>query len=178
MACLILGAIFFTTIGSGLSQTTGKNFGPYDLLWTTFETCKGPKQKSCGPFEIRDKRNMSDILFVMDFPRDCAVNMVRVTIGSKQKENTNKLWNYSLDEPCQHFVMGPILIESFNLTAKRCKINKGNYEVHLNLVEKTTNFLGNKFFYGTYDFKVNAYNKFSNFFCAHSVLEVKPIIEN
>lgn len=48
----------------------------------------------------------------------------RVTISSLQPNNkTKKLFNYALDKPCQHFVLGPVLISSFNLT-NNCKINK------------------------------------------------------
>lgn len=54
---------------------------------------------------------------------------------------------------------------------------QGNYEVHLNMVEKATLFLGTNFFYGKYDFKVTAFNKLSNFFCVHSVIDIVRVSE-
>lgn len=35
-----------------------------------------------------------------------------------------KMWNYVLNNPCQHFAVGPFMAETFNLIGKACKISK------------------------------------------------------
>lgn len=124
--------------------------GPYEIGWEKFETCKGPKQGECGKFEIKNSQNMSDVVFLLDFPKDCPATSVgilikiltknycyllnilvtnfcfkqaKIIVSTKTNNVTKKLWNYALNKPCEHFVMGPVLIESFNLT-KNCKVNK------------------------------------------------------
>ncbi|XP_063530002.1 uncharacterized protein LOC134741161 [Cydia strobilella] len=115
---------------------------------------------------------MSDVIFYLDFPKDCPVTKARVTVGSVQKNNyTKKMFNYPLEKPCQHFVLGPILVDAFNLSSA-CKIKKGQYTVHLNMRETCTKFLGSNFFYGIYTFKIFAFNNVNNFFCVKSELVV------
>ncbi|XP_073967681.1 uncharacterized protein [Choristoneura fumiferana] len=160
----------------GFNQTDNNNFGSYRARWRKFETCKGPKQGECGNVDIQNTQNMSDVIFNLDFPKDCPVTKARVTAGTLQSNNsTKKLWNYSLDKPCQHFVLGPILVDSFNLTKNTCKIKKGQYTVHLNMEEKSRIFLGSKFFYGTYSFKTLAFNNINNFFCVYALLEAEKL---
>ncbi|KAJ2953661.1 hypothetical protein O0L34_g1276 [Tuta absoluta] len=122
---LVYALVILSFSLTALNQVANnKNFGPYELVWKRFELCKGPKQHDCGKVHLENTEDMSDVIFVLDFPKDCPVTKAKVTIGSKQTNNsTKKLWNYSLDHPCQHFVLGPILLESFNLT-NTCKVNK------------------------------------------------------
>ncbi|XP_063838380.1 uncharacterized protein LOC135087582 [Ostrinia nubilalis] len=116
---------------------------------------------------------MSDVVFHLELAKECPITMARVTISSLQPSNkTKKLFNYALDKPCQHFVLGPILISSFNLN-NNCKINKGDYDIHLNMLEKSTMFLGPSFFYGTYEFKFMAFNKVNNFLCVESLIRIE-----
>ncbi|XP_075991758.1 uncharacterized protein LOC142987092 [Anticarsia gemmatalis] len=142
------------------------------MVWRTFEICKGPKQGECGKFEVANSQNMSDVVFFLDFPRDCPATMAKIVVSTTNNNVTKKLWNYVLNKPCEHFVLGPVLIDSFNLT-KNCKINKGRYNVHLDFEAKAKIFLGTSFFYGTYTFTTTSYNKVNNFFCVKTVLEIK-----
>ncbi|CAH2104590.1 unnamed protein product [Euphydryas editha] len=150
--------------------------GPYQIEYLKYETCKGPKRDECGTVRIDSIRNMSDIPFILSLPKDCPVKSAKVIIGTVQNSNkTKKLWNYSLNKPCQHFVLGPLLIKKLNLTYNNCNLVKGHYEVHINMNELTTKFLGSNFFYDTYFFKTMAYNNANNFFCVYTVMKLfKP----
>lgn len=46
------------------------------MTWELLEICKGPKQNDCGTFEIVNVQNMSDVIFLLDFPKDCPATMV------------------------------------------------------------------------------------------------------
>ncbi|XP_062524220.1 uncharacterized protein LOC134198783 [Bombyx mori] len=116
---------------------------------------------------------MSDLVFLLDFPKDCPATAAKITVSTIQNGKTSKkLWNYAINKPCQHFVLGPIIMDSFNLTSN-CKINKGSYAIHLNYIEKVKLFLGSKFFYGTYEFRIFSFNKNDNFFCVDTIIDIK-----
>ncbi|XP_064076610.1 uncharacterized protein LOC135194680 [Vanessa tameamea] len=119
---------------------------------------------------------MSNIPFILDLPKGCPVTNAKVVFGTVQKSNrTKKLWNYSLTKPCQHFVLGPLLIKAFNLPRNSCNIIKGHYEIHINMNDLTSKFLGSNFFYDTYFFKTIAYNNVNNFFCVYNAIRIyKP----
>ncbi|XP_034840548.1 uncharacterized protein [Maniola hyperantus] len=118
---------------------------------------------------------MSNIPFILDLPKDCPVKNARVTIGTIQNNNNMKrLWNYQLNKPCQHFVLGPLINKSFNLT-NTCNVVKGHYEVHINMDDLTKKFLGSSFFYDTFFFKTTAYNSGSNFFCVYAAIEISKL---
>ncbi|KAH9632751.1 hypothetical protein HF086_013123 [Spodoptera exigua] len=147
------------------------NYGPYQIEWEKFEECKGPKQSECGKFEIKSSQNKSDVVFLLDFPKDCPATSAKIVVSTMSNNVTKKLWNYALNKPCEHFVMGPVLVDSFNLT-KNCKVNKGQYEIHLDFLGKTKMFLGTSFFYGRYAFKTMSYNKLNNFFCVYTLVSI------
>ncbi|XP_072936544.1 uncharacterized protein [Epargyreus clarus] len=117
---------------------------------------------------------MSDVIYTLDIAKDCPVTKAKITISTLHNngKTANKLWTYRLDKPCQHFVLGPLLVNAFNLN-NRCRINKGHYEIHVNMDELSTKFLGSSFFYGSYAFKVMAFNAENNFFCQSSVMVIK-----
>ncbi|CAB3231009.1 unnamed protein product [Arctia plantaginis] len=170
---LSLKRLFMVDV-TGIGEKNGDNYGPYMIDWETFETCKGPKKDNCGQFEVTNVQNMSDIIFLLDFHKDCPTTMGKIVVSTRSKNVTKRLWNYVLNRPCEHFVLGPILISSFNLT-KECKIYKGKYEIHLDLEAKTKVFLGENFFYGNYTFLITSYNKVNNFFCYKTNMAVKKI---
>uniref|UniRef100_A0A2A4J285 MD-2-related lipid-recognition domain-containing protein n=1 Tax=Heliothis virescens TaxID=7102 RepID=A0A2A4J285_HELVI len=172
MQYLLYIIIFSSLIIKVIGQTDTKNYGPYEVVWEKFETCKGPKQSECGLFEIKNSENMSDIVFHLDFPKDCPASSAKIITSTITNNVTKKLWNYALNKPCEHFVLGPILVDAFNLT-KNCKVNKGRYEVHLDFEAKSKMFLGTSFFYGEYGFKTMSFNKVNNFFCVYAVLNIK-----
>lgn len=60
--------------------------GPYLMELEKFEVCKGPKQTECGKFEIKNSQNMSDVVFLLDFPRDCPATSVGILIKILQKK--------------------------------------------------------------------------------------------
>lgn len=45
-----------------------------------YETCKGPKREDCGIVGIDSISNMSDIPFILSFPKDCPVKSVSLNI--------------------------------------------------------------------------------------------------
>ncbi|CAH0700579.1 unnamed protein product [Spodoptera exigua] len=110
-----------------------ENKGPYQIEWEKFEECKGPKQSECGKFEIKSSQNKSDVVFLLDFPKDCPATSAKIVVSTMSNNVTKKLWNYALNKPCEHFVMGPVLVDSFNLT-KNCKVNKQSEICGVNLV--------------------------------------------
>ncbi|CAG4944712.1 unnamed protein product [Colias eurytheme] len=118
---------------------------------------------------------MSNIVFLLNISKDCAITKAKVATGTvKHGNNTmKKLWNYNLNKPCQHFVLGPILTKAFNLSSN-CIILKGHYEVAINMHEISANFLGTSFFYDTYFFKTMAYNDRNNFICVDTVIKISP----
>ncbi|XP_050553029.1 uncharacterized protein LOC118273139 [Spodoptera frugiperda] len=172
MRLLVHILIFFSLIIKGIGQMDSNNYGPYQIEWEKFEECKGPKQGECGKFEIKSSQNKSDVVFSLDFPKDCPATSAKIVVSTITNNVTKKLWNYALNKPCEHFVMGPVLVDSFNLT-KNCKVNKGQYEIHLDFLGKTKVFLGTSFFYGRYAFKTMSFNKINNFFCVYTLLNIK-----
>lgn len=57
------------------------------MEWEKFEVCKGPKQVDCGKFEIKNAQNMSDVVFLLDIPKDCPATAVGILIKFSQKKN-------------------------------------------------------------------------------------------
>lgn len=51
--------------------------------------------------------------------------------------------------------------------------SQGSYAIHLNYIEKVKLFLGSKFFYGTYEFRIFSFNKNDNFFCVDTIIDIK-----
>lgn len=133
------------------------------MEWEKFEECKGPKPAECGKFEIKNSQNMSDVVFLVDFPRDCPATSVgilikifqkkitillhisvtnfcskqaKIVVSTRSNNVTKKLWNYALNKPCEHFVLGPVLVDSFNLT-KNCKVNKVRFSDKYQLIPES-----------------------------------------
>lgn len=50
---------------------------------------------------------------------------------------------------------------------------QGDYDIYLDMVDKTTTFLGPNFFYGSFEFKFTALNKIDNFICVESVMRIE-----
>lgn len=102
-------------------------------------------------------------MFSLDFPKDCPATSVggliknvslkklsslshilvtnfhfkqaKIVVSTITNNVTKKLWNYALNKPCEHFVMGPVLVDSFNLT-KNCKVNKVRYSDKYQLISE------------------------------------------
>ncbi|CAF4759519.1 unnamed protein product [Pieris macdunnoughi] len=150
-------------------------YGPYKATYDTYEICKGPKMTDCGDVKLNNLQNYSNVIYSLDFRKRCSITKAKVVIAQvKDSNRTNKLWNYQLSKPCQHFVLGPILKKAFNLS-DNCMVAKGHYEVPINMHEINANFLGGSFFYDTYSFKVIAYNDRYNFICVYCVVVLSPL---
>ncbi|XP_030026984.1 uncharacterized protein LOC115445042 [Manduca sexta] len=171
----LLCTVIVLSAWKGGSQIIGNNYGPYTVTWEKMEICKGPKPTDCGNIEIGNIQNASNVIFRLDLPQNCLITGGKISASTLQNNKTkNKLWNYVLNKPCQHFVLGPLLTDLLNVTHD-CKVKKGLHEIHINIREQTRKFLGNNFFYGTYIFKSMTHNKNANFFCVDTVINVKRI---
>ncbi|GBP02234.1 hypothetical protein EVAR_95784_1 [Eumeta japonica] len=95
------------------------------------------------------------------------IELYNVDDGGKKK-----MFNYVFDKPCQHFLLGPIVNEIFNV-GTNCKIAKGTYTFFLDAHKMSQKFFGNNFFYGVYLMKTSVADTNCNLFCMILVSDFK-----
>nr|XP_034827076.1 uncharacterized protein LOC117984556 [Maniola hyperantus] len=168
------------------------HYGPYNLNYTRFDFCLGPRSKNLtrNTISLRSEGFKFYGQFNLTFLVPTHIDEVKIVVySSKDEKIGNVLWTYKLNDPCKHFAFATLIKNV--LKAPTCIVNKkkpyfdnckvslldcikqsfqflrfqGTYSQILNFEEIQTAFFGTSFFYGKYFLKVTAISKKGNLIC-------------
>ncbi|XP_039751358.1 uncharacterized protein LOC120627422 [Pararge aegeria] len=140
--------------------------GPYNLNYTRFDLCSGPKAKNLT--EIGFSMSSEGFTFIahvnLTFFGPTQIEEVKIVVYSmKNNKMSNVLWTYKLNDPCKHYALATMI--NTLLKAPNCIVNKGKYIRVLNFEEVHTLFFGTSFFYGEFLLKTTVISKKGNILC-------------
>ncbi|CAK1600867.1 unnamed protein product [Parnassius mnemosyne] len=137
--------------------------GPYDLNWSRYEICSGPKLKNLTFFSTTLVKEGDSYVsqFNCTLLAPARIDEIKIIVHTVKDNRTSLLWSYKVNNPCQHYAVASF-IEKY---AKNCVLKQGNYYSMVNFTELSYMFFGSSFFYGEYKMKVIILSKNGNIVC-------------
>ncbi|CAB3247028.1 unnamed protein product [Arctia plantaginis] len=103
---------------------TANNYGPFVVTIKSWASCKGPKAINMTTvlFELNEK-NPFLIKYNITFDVTVRLSEMKVQVWHIEDLQKNKLWNYKIDKPCQHYALAH-LISSYLSLQQNCIVKK------------------------------------------------------
>ncbi|XP_045447553.1 uncharacterized protein LOC123655844 [Melitaea cinxia] len=169
MSATVGGLCFLLIISAvnmlNLLQNDANTFGPYDVSWTQYNMCKGPKSKNDTVIftNITNDGGHYIAYYNLTFLDDVKFTDVKIWVYTLTNNRKNLLWTYKITDPCKHFAIASVVFTY--LKTNSCFIKKGSYVFSIPFEELTYAFFGSSFFYGDYSLKSLGTSKQGNIMC-------------